>query len=220
MGGGLVEDHDARLREEQPSDGEALALATREAVAALADDGVEPVGERRDEPVEAGAAQGGPQVGSVASGRGVLEVGADRVVEEVAVLGDHADRRADVVEGQVAHVDARQRDDAGVGVVQAGHERGDGRLAGARRAHEGDGLPGLHPERHAVEHLVAAAVVEHRDLLERGQRHLVGRRVGEAHVVQLDRHRPGRQRRGIGRLLDQRLDVEHLEHPLEAHRAR
>ena len=60
------------------------------------------------------------------------------------------------------------------------------------------------------------AVVEHGDLLQRGERHLVGRRVAEAHVVELDRHRPVRQRRRVGRLGDQRLDVEHLEHPLEA----
>ncbi len=188
-----------RLRQEQPGDGEALALATGEPIAALAHDGVEAVGQRTDQLVQASAAQGRPQVVVGGARRGVLEVGADRVVEQVAVLGDDADRRADVVEGQVAHVDARQGDDAGIGVVQARHERGDGRLAGSRRAHEGHGLSGLHPEGDAVEHLLAATVVEHGDLLERRQRHLVGGRVAEADVVQLHRHRAGRQRRGIGR---------------------
>ena len=68
-----------------------------------------------------------------------------------------------------------------------------------------------------MQHLVAAAVVEHRDLLERRQRDLVGGGIAEAHVVELHRHRPDGQRLGIGRLLDERIHVEHLEHPLEAH---
>ena len=43
----LVEDHDPRLGEQQPGDREALPLAAREPVAALADHRVEPVGQRR-----------------------------------------------------------------------------------------------------------------------------------------------------------------------------
>ena len=47
VGGRLVEDDDPRLGQQQPGDRQALALAAGQAVAALADDGVEAVGERR-----------------------------------------------------------------------------------------------------------------------------------------------------------------------------
>ena len=49
MGGGLVEDDDVRRLEEEAGEGDALLLAAREPVAAVADDGVEPVGQRLDE---------------------------------------------------------------------------------------------------------------------------------------------------------------------------
>ncbi len=64
--------------------------------------------------------------------------------------------------------------------------------------------------------LIAAAGVERGDLLERRQRDLVGGRIGEADVVEGDADWPGRNRRGVRRLVDQRLQVEHLEDPLEA----
>ena len=79
-----------------------------------------------------------------------------------------------------------------VGVVEPRHQRRDGRLAGARGADQRHRLPRRHGERHAVQHLVAGALVEHRDLLQRRERHLVGRRVAEAHVVELDRDRARR----------------------------
>ena len=76
--------------------------------------------------------------------------------------------------------------------------------------------PGSMAKEIVVEHLVAAASVERGDLLERRQGHLVGGRVGEADVVEGDADRPRRDRRGVRRLVDQRLEVEHLEDPLEA----
>ncbi len=152
----------------------------------------------------------------MASGPGQAQVGGHRVVEQVPVLRDHADRPADGGEGQVAHVDPGQAHRALVDVVEPGGEGGQRRLAGARRPDERHELAGLGPERHAVEDLDAAPGVEHRHLLQRGQRHLVGRRVGEAHAVELDRHRACGHRGRVGLLLDERLEVEHLEHPLEA----
>ena len=44
VGGGLVQDDDAGAGEEEAGDRQALALAAGEAVAALADDGVEAIG--------------------------------------------------------------------------------------------------------------------------------------------------------------------------------
>ena len=88
----LVEDHDRRVLEQQPGDRQALLLAARQAVAALADDGVVAVGERGDRVVDARrpARRDELVVGGV--GLGVAQVVADRLVEQVRVLGDDADR--------------------------------------------------------------------------------------------------------------------------------
>ena len=78
---------------QQPRDREPLLLAARHAVAALADDGVEPVGQRRDEIPDARRARSALTqlvVGRV--GRGEQQVGADRVVEQVRVLRHEPDR--------------------------------------------------------------------------------------------------------------------------------
>ncbi len=79
-----------------------------------------------------------------------------------------------------------------------GEELGDGRLAGAGGADEGDGPAGFGAEGDAVQHLGAAAGVEGGDLLQGGQGDLVGGRVGEVDGVELDGHRalghlPGRR---------------------------
>ena len=92
--GGLVEDHHPRPGEQQPGDREALALAAREPVAALAHHRVQAVGQRGEQLAEPGAAQGVDQLGVGGVRGGVAQVGRDRVVEQVPVLGDDADRAA------------------------------------------------------------------------------------------------------------------------------
>ena len=62
VGGRLVEDHDPRLGQQQPGDRQALALAARQPVAALADHGVETVGQRAHEPRQPGLVERRPQV--------------------------------------------------------------------------------------------------------------------------------------------------------------
>ena len=104
----------------------------------------------------------------------------------------------------------------GGGVVEARHERGDGGLAGAARADEGDQLARLDGERHVVQHRAAAAPVTRGGGLERGQRDLVGGRVARRTPRRPRRARVRRApRRRVGRLGDERLEVEHLEDPLE-----
>ena len=68
-----------------------LPLPAREAVAALAHDGVQPVGHGGHDVRESCAFQRTPQlvVGGVECGQ--LQVGADRFVDQVPVLSDHAD---------------------------------------------------------------------------------------------------------------------------------
>ncbi len=83
----LVEDHDRRVLEQQPGDGQALLLAAAHPVAALADDVSYPSG-------SAGSCRGcEPPAGRVelrvrGIGLGIAEVGADRLVEQVRVLTD------------------------------------------------------------------------------------------------------------------------------------
>lgn len=137
-------------------------------------------------------------------------------MEEVAVLGDHAEGLAQGYGGQVADVDPADAYGALVGVIEAGHELGDGRLAGAGGADEGDGLAGFGAERDAVQDLGAPAGVERGDLFERGEGDLVGGRVAEADVLELHGDRPLGHLSGVRLLVDQRLEVEHLEDALEA----
>ena len=68
----------------------------------------------------------------------------------------------------------------------------------------------------SAQDLLGVAGLDARDRLEGGQRDLVGARVGEGDVVELEPgRRPGQHHR-VGSLLDHRGQVEHLEDPLEA----
>ena len=87
----LVEHDDPGAAKQQARDGQPLPLPAREPVAALADDGVQPVGHVGDDVGEPGAFQRMPQLVVGGVGRGQLQVGPDRLVEQVPVLGDHAD---------------------------------------------------------------------------------------------------------------------------------
>src|SRR5699024_11472368 len=64
------------------------------------------------------------------------------------------------------------------------------------------------PTRRSSDLLLTTAGIEDGDLLERGQRDLVRRRVGEADVVELDGHRALRDVDGVGSVGDQGLQVE------------
>ncbi len=214
--GRLVEDHDPRLGEQESGDRQPLALAAREPVAALADDRPEPVGQRPDQIGKVGLVEGAPELVVRRPRPGEAQVLAHRVVEEVTVLGDHAGRLADRLEREVANIDAAEPDRARIGVVEPRDERGDRRLAAPRRSHQRDHLTRRGPERHAVEDLGAAAVIQHGDLLERRQRHLVGRRIRERHVVELDRDRAVGHHCRPRSFGDQWFEVEHLEDPFEA----
>ncbi len=69
-GGGFVEDQDARVDQQGAGDGDALAFAAGEGLAALADQRIVAVGQSQDEFVGAGGAGGGDDFAArVASGR-------------------------------------------------------------------------------------------------------------------------------------------------------
>ena len=153
---GLVEDHDARLGEQQPGDREALALAAGEPVAPLADHVSRPSGSERDEVVEAGLARARPTARRrSASGRAKRRF--SRTVSWKRwpswVTMPSVSRSESNVRSRTSTPPTRTA--PAVDVVQARDQRGDRRLAAARRADEGDHLAGLGAERHAVEHLGA-----------------------------------------------------------------
>ena len=76
----------------------------------------------------------------------VGDVLADRAVEQPRVLEDHPERPAEVVAGQVAGVDAVDRDPPAVELVEAHQQVDERRLAGAGRPDDRDGLAGLDVE--------------------------------------------------------------------------
>ncbi len=131
MCGGLVEDHYSRPCQQEPGDGQALAFTAGEAIPAFADDGVQPVGQGFDEVGKPGAAQYIPQVVLGRFGACQQEVRADRLVEQVPVLGDHPECRAHGFGGQVADVDPGQAHRAGVDVVEPGRQLRDRGLSSA-----------------------------------------------------------------------------------------
>ncbi len=84
-------------------------------------------------------------------GLGVEEVLGDRLVEQVRVLGDDADRRPQRLAGELAHVVPVDEHRATGDVVEPWHERHERRLAGTGRADEGDRLAGFDGEGDVVE---------------------------------------------------------------------
>jgi hypothetical protein len=81
-------------------------------------------------------------------------------------------------------------------------------------------LARLGSERHPAQDFLAAAGVQRHDLLQRSERHPVGRGIAERHVVELHRYRAVGHRDSAGFLADQRAQVEHLEHTVEADQRR
>ena len=101
---GLIEDHDGRILEQHSSDRQPLLLAARQAVSALADDGVEAIGQIVDHAEDASRFGGGDELFLGGVGVGVTQVGTDRVVEHVRVLVHHADGVSQTLLGDGADV--------------------------------------------------------------------------------------------------------------------
>ena len=179
----LVEDHHLGVLEEQASDRQALLLAARQPVAALAHDGVVAVGKSGDGVVDARRLGGGDDLVGGRLRLGVAQVVADRHVEEVRVLADHSDGAVQRCQREVADVVAVDADRSRCDVVEARDQRHHRRLAGTRGADEGDRLAGGDVERDAVED-VAVGVGVGSALLQRGHRCLRRRRVAEAHGIE------------------------------------
>ena len=181
MRGGLVQDDDAGRLEQQPGQRDPLLLAAGEPVPAVADDGVQAlraatatrsqICASRSAALQVGLGGLRPRVqrGSPGSCRGT---GAPPGVTTPTVS---------CTDSSVAspQVDAADPDRAGGRVVQPRHEAGDRRLAGAATARPAPPAGPAPPrsETPCSTSAAAAAVRPAPTVLQRGQRHLVGRRV-------------------------------------------
>jgi hypothetical protein len=226
VGGGLVQDDDRRRLEQQPGQGHALLLAAGQPVAAVAGHGVETRRQRGDQIPDPSGPARLDQFRLGGTGSGVGQVGPDRVVEQVGVLRDDADRVVQRLQGHVPHVMPVDPHGAGGDVVQPGHEVSDRGLPGSGRADQRGELSGRSTKAHLVQDQRVAGGLRRGqcDRFQRGQRDLAGGRVAEADVIELDlrcaaaapRFGSGK-RTGPGTGRNRRLQVQHLEHAIKAH---
>ena len=168
--GGLVEHEDPRVGDHRARERDELALSGGERDAALADLGVVAVLERRDEVVRADRARRRLDLCGARVGPAERDVGADRAREQERLLRHDPQLRAQRREGHVADVVPVDQHAPGGRVVEARDELREGRLAGAGRADERDGLAGGDPQIDVVEREPRGAAV--------------ALRVGEADVVE------------------------------------
>ena len=165
--GRLVQDEDRRVAEHGARDGEELALAGAHGLRVAGEHGVVALRQRADEEVDMGRLSCGDDLLARGAGAAVGDVLGHGPLEEPGVLEHHAKLLAQVAGAHLARVAAVERDVTAVDLVEAHEEIHERRLAGARRAHDGNLLAGLRHERD----------VAHEGAL---------RRVAEAHVLEGD----------------------------------
>ena len=151
-GGRLVENQHRRLGNRRPRDGQQLPLALREVRAVGIEQGVVALRQVGDEIVRVGDLGGADAVLVRRVELAVADVLHHRAGEQMRVLQNDAERAAQIVLADVAHVDAVVGDLSGLNVVEAVDEVRDGRLARAGRADKGDLLAGLGVQRKLLEH--------------------------------------------------------------------
>ena len=190
--GGLVENEDGRVLEKGARDADALAFASGQPHAALADLGLVAVGQALDEFVGVGRLGGLDDLLQRRLQAAVPDVVGDRPGKEHRVLGHHADLAAQRLEAQRPHVAPVEEHTPALRIVETRdqvHQRG---LPGAGRPHDGDDLAGLHVERDVGQRAAAAGVFE---------------------VHALESHGAGGPADGLGmrRFLHHRLGIEDVE---------
>ena len=156
---GVVEHQHVGAGQDRAGQRQALPLAARERHALLADAGVEAPGQVVD---EAGLAdlERLLDVGLAGVGAAQGEVLAGAHGEQGGVLEGGGDQAAQVLDAQLAHVDAVEEHPTGRDVPQPGHQRGQDRLARAGRADQGDRLARSHVEVDPAQHRLVGGVGE------------------------------------------------------------
>ena len=196
-GGGLVQHQDRCLAQGGPGDVQQLALALGQVCAVAFDHRVVAVGQAADEAVGAGGLRGGYDLFIGGVQPAIADVLHHRAGEQVGVLEHHGDVPTQIALGHVHDVNAVDGDPAGINVVEPVQQVGDGGLARAGGAHEGDLLARLG---------IQADVLQHRLF-----RHIAEADVVQDHVaLQLLRHCDPALVQRLGLL------VHHCEHAFRA----
>ncbi len=195
--GRVVEQQQPGVGDQRPGQRHPLPLAARQSKALLADHGVVALGQPDDELVRLGRLGRGDDLLLRRVRPAVGDIGPDRVGEQEAVLHDQADRGAQRVAGHVGDVVPADADRAGLRVVEARQQHGQGGLAGAGRADHGDRLARLDAERKAAQHRL-------------------GRHVAEPDVVEAEAGRVRREFDRVWLVADGGLRVDDVEHPDDA----
>ncbi|KAG1318371.1 hypothetical protein G6F62_012391 [Rhizopus arrhizus] len=146
---GFVGHQDLRVHDNRACDADALALATGQLHATLADVGVIatttlPVHQRIDEGLGTCLGHGSTQLFLGRIRASVQQGVADRTMQQRGVLGDHADLLAKAFLGDMGDVLVVDQDAAAFQVVQAQQHVHQGRFAGAGRADQAELLARRH----------------------------------------------------------------------------
>ncbi len=200
-GGRLVEHEHLGVGQGGPGERDQLLLPRRQAAAALADLGVEAVGQAGEALPHPDRLQGGVDLDVRCAPLRHPHVVADRAVEQEALLRDDRDPLAQRVERRGAQVDAPVGHGALGRVVEAGHQLRQGRLPRTGGPDQRQPLPRLDHQVDVAEHLGGVGCV------------------GEPDAGHHDRP-PRRQVDGVGCLGDVGLGVEQLVQLLEPGPAR
>ena len=196
--GGFVEQQQRRVFEHRAGDGDALALATGETHTSLTEKGAVTIRQTRDEFIGQCSARGGDHFRIAGSGAAIANIFHRVAGENHRVLRDDGAHAAQIVERQLANVDAVERDASAAAVVKAQQQLEHRGLAGAGWADQRDGLAAGDVEREAIE-----------------CRHLRARGVAETDVGKLQRCAVAhRQRFRLRRWFDVRLGGEQLHQTL------
>ena len=193
----IVEQHDGRLQQHGARDGEPLALATRQALRAFAEQGVVALGQRHDEVVRRGHPRRLldllPRRIRMTEG----DVGRNRVGKEEAFLENQTDVPTHVVEVERAHIVAVEQHATRGRIEEPRDQAHEDALAGAGRAEDG--------------HTLARPHVQFEVAHDR-----LGPGVGEGDVIESHRAVELRPAEGVGRILHLDRRVEDFEHPPRA----
>src|SRR5580658_5788965 len=150
-GGGFVEDEEARIVGEGAREADELALADGKRGAAFVDAGVDAFGQGANKLAEADFVDGVFDGGAIDAAGAEADVRIDGAGEKKRVLQDDAELAPEVLDIELANVDAIEKNLAALHVVKAeqqGNERG---FAGAGVADDGERLAGLDAERYVAE---------------------------------------------------------------------
>mgnify|MGYP000706986087 CR=1 FL=1 len=164
--GGLVQDQNGRVLQEDAGDGDALLLAAGELNAALTDVGVEAILQGEDEPLGTGQTGRFDDLLTGGTGLAVGDVVRHRAAEQIHVLLDDADVLTQALEGDVLDVLPVDEDAAAGHIVEAGDKVAQGRLAAAGGADQRQSLTGFDVEADVVQDLVVVVRVFEADILE------------------------------------------------------